>query len=131
MDRWLDELADELIVGRASVQKDRTIVANFISSDDHRELPTVIMSGVEASTGLGVGCAGDVLHVLNAGEGAICAYELNVTVRSDAFRLQRSGNGLIPTQRGRVAGNTRQMTHRNTGCGCLSRVREVSGTVFD
>uniref|UniRef100_M4BB85 VLIG-type G domain-containing protein n=1 Tax=Hyaloperonospora arabidopsidis (strain Emoy2) TaxID=559515 RepID=M4BB85_HYAAE len=95
---------DELIVGRASVQKDRTIVANFISSDDHRELPTVIMSGVEASTGLGVGCAGDVLYVLNAGEGAICAYELNVTVRSDAFRLQRSGNGLIPTQRGRVAG---------------------------
>ncbi|KAG7378690.1 hypothetical protein PHYPSEUDO_009759 [Phytophthora pseudosyringae] len=85
--------ADELVVGRIMVDGNQQLCLSSISNEDHRALPTAVLGSEALSTELAVGSLGDVLYVVNAGEGTVYSSRLSVTVRSDAYRIQRSGNG--------------------------------------
>ncbi|KAE8984028.1 hypothetical protein PF011_g20941 [Phytophthora fragariae] len=63
---WVGSLlcfADELVLGRARVEESGRLAVSSISREDHRKLPTAVLE------------------------------ELSVTVRSEAYRIQRSGKG--------------------------------------
>ncbi|KAL4167153.1 hypothetical protein KRP22_012640 [Phytophthora ramorum] len=91
--------SDELVLGRAGVENGRLRV-DSISSEDHRALPSAVMGDVECNGLAAVGCVSDVLYVINAtgSAGVVYASELKVTVRSDAYRIQRYGNGARSTR---------------------------------
>lgn len=69
------------------------LAVDSISREDHRKLPSAVVDGVSPKGSVSVGCMGDVLYVVDAGVRALFASELSVTVRSEAFRIQRSGKG--------------------------------------
>ncbi|RLN97045.1 hypothetical protein BBJ28_00018850 [Nothophytophthora sp. Chile5] len=98
--QWTKSLlcfGDELVIGRAGVKEEGgayQVFVDCISREDHRKLPTVSLGVDLASKELGVACMGDVLYVFEATSGQLYASELNVTVRSDSFRIQRSGKGV-------------------------------------
>ncbi|OWY96225.1 hypothetical protein PHMEG_00033560 [Phytophthora megakarya] len=58
---------------------------------------------------LSVGCMEDVLYVVDANEGAIYLSELRVTVRSDSYRIQRSGSGA--KSQPRLQANQKEKNH--------------------
>uniref|UniRef100_H3GXA2 VWFA domain-containing protein n=1 Tax=Phytophthora ramorum TaxID=164328 RepID=H3GXA2_PHYRM len=91
--------SDELVLGRAGVENGRLRV-DSISSEDHRALPSAVMGDVECNGLAAVGCVSDVLYVINAtgSAGVVYASKLKVTVRSDAYRIQRYGNGARSTR---------------------------------
>ncbi|CAI5731906.1 unnamed protein product [Peronospora destructor] len=60
------------------------------------------------STELAVGSMGDVLYVVNASDGSIYSSQLSITVRSDAYRIQRSGNGAKSSRQGDQKGTATQ-----------------------
>ncbi|CAI5702282.1 unnamed protein product [Peronospora effusa] len=90
--------ADELVVGRAKLVGNKQLRVCSISNEDHRALPSAVLGVDMPSTELAVGSMGDVLYVANASDGTICSSQLSVTVRSDAYRIQRSGNGAKSSQ---------------------------------
>ncbi|KAE9076136.1 hypothetical protein PF007_g24744 [Phytophthora fragariae] len=85
--------ADELVIGRASINDSKQLRVDSISSEDHRQLPSVIVLDGASSEDVAVGCMDDVLYVVDGGKGVVFAAELNVTVRSEAYRIQQSGIG--------------------------------------
>ncbi|ETP00877.1 hypothetical protein F441_21783 [Phytophthora nicotianae CJ01A1] len=89
----LMSFADELVVGRTSMDGSKRLFVNCISNEDHRALPTAIFGINIPSTKLDIGSIGDVLYVVDTSNGTIYSSQLSVTVRSDAYRIQRSGNG--------------------------------------
>ncbi|KAG3234263.1 hypothetical protein PI124_g20673, partial [Phytophthora idaei] len=64
-----------------------------ISSEDHRALPTAALEVNIPSAKLDVGSTDDVLYVVDTSNGTIYSSKLSVTVQSDSYRIQRSGNG--------------------------------------
>ncbi|EEY54237.1 uncharacterized protein PITG_07840 [Phytophthora infestans T30-4] len=86
-------LADELVVGRTRMDESKHLVLSCISSEDHRALPTAALGKTIPLAKLDVGSTDDVLYVVDTSSGTVYASELSVTVRSDAYRIQRSGNG--------------------------------------
>ncbi|KAE9326586.1 hypothetical protein PF008_g16613 [Phytophthora fragariae] len=93
-------LADELVVGRARVAANQELCVSSISSEDHRTLPTAHLGTVFSSKGLSVGVIGDVLYMVDPYTKSVYASQLSVTVRSDAYRIERSGNAAKNNRRG-------------------------------
>ncbi|KAI9916759.1 hypothetical protein PsorP6_017947 [Peronosclerospora sorghi] len=84
--------ADELVIGQVKIhEKKKKLYVRFISNEDHRLLPSASFG--MPSTKLAIGSMDDVLYVVNTCDGSIYSSKLSVTVRSDSFRVQRSGNG--------------------------------------
>ncbi|KAI9919110.1 hypothetical protein PsorP6_011927 [Peronosclerospora sorghi] len=69
----------------------KQLYVRFMYNGDHRLLPSAIFD--MTSTKLAIGSRDDVLYVVNTCDGSIYSYKLRVTVRSDSFRVKRSGNG--------------------------------------
>lgn len=84
---------DELVLGRTRLDSNRRLCIDSISSEDHRKLPSAVMESVTFTGTAVVGCVGDVLYTVDTSDGSVYASELSVTVRSDAYRIQRSGSG--------------------------------------
>ncbi|KAG2799249.1 hypothetical protein PC129_g20169, partial [Phytophthora cactorum] len=94
--KWVGGLlsfADELVVGRTRMDGNKRLTVTSISSEDHRALPTAALEVNTPSAKLDVGGTDDVLYVVNTSNGTIYSSKLSVTVRSDSYRIQRSGNG--------------------------------------
>ncbi|RAW20581.1 hypothetical protein PC110_g22977, partial [Phytophthora cactorum] len=66
-----------------------------ISSEDHRKLPSAAIENTVIEGFVAVGCVDDVLYVVNPSDGTIYASKMSVTVRSDAYRIQRSEHRLL------------------------------------
>lgn len=123
-DKWVSGLlsfADELVVGRTKIDGNKRLCVRSISNEDHLALPSVVLGLDLPSTELAVGSMGDVVYVVNASEGTIYSSELSVTVRSDAYRIQRSGNGAKTVVKG-VYKLIRKgkVLLPTTGCGCFT-----------
>lgn len=102
--RWCSGLlcfADELVVGRARIEPTNELSVVCISSEDHRKMPTASLGRSMASEKLSIGCVGDALYVVNTANAIVSATELQVTVRSDAYRIQQSGKGACRAQAGK------------------------------
>ncbi|KAG7378687.1 hypothetical protein PHYPSEUDO_009756 [Phytophthora pseudosyringae] len=82
---------DELVLSRADINDGKQLCIDSMSSEDHRKLPSAVMTDAVVDGPVAVGCVDDVLYVVNPRNGVIYAAELRVTVRSDAYRIQRSG----------------------------------------
>ncbi|CAI5708161.1 unnamed protein product [Peronospora destructor] len=100
--------ADELVVGRAKLGGNNQLCICSISNEDHRALPSAVLEMDMPSTELAVGSMGDVLYVVNASDGSIYSSQLSITVRSDAYRIQRSGNGAKSSRQGDQKGTATQ-----------------------
>ncbi|ETO59791.1 hypothetical protein F444_21914 [Phytophthora nicotianae P1976] len=83
--------ADELVLGRAGINGEKRLLVDSISSEDHRKLPSAAIENISIKGLVAVGCVDDVLYVVDPSDRAIYASKLSVTVRSDAYRIQRSG----------------------------------------
>ncbi|GMF52252.1 unnamed protein product [Phytophthora fragariaefolia] len=83
--------ADELVIGRAKLGSNQRLSLSSMSSEDHRSLPTVVIEASLTTNEITTGSIGDVLYVVDPGKNTVYASQLSVTVRSDAYRVQRSG----------------------------------------
>ncbi|RLN87570.1 hypothetical protein BBJ28_00021746, partial [Nothophytophthora sp. Chile5] len=88
-----------LVIGRVYTKAKRerfTAVIESISTEDHRDLPTVSLPISLRSADVVVGSMGDILYVFDATEAKLSVVSLNVTVRSDSYRIQQSSKGGAP-----------------------------------
>ncbi|ETM31393.1 hypothetical protein L914_21033 [Phytophthora nicotianae] len=76
----LMSFADELVVGRTSMDGSKRLFVNCISNEDHRALPTAIFGINIPSTKLDIGSIGDVLYVVDTSNGTIYSSQLSVTI---------------------------------------------------
>ncbi|ETM99569.1 hypothetical protein PPTG_18652 [Phytophthora nicotianae INRA-310] len=83
--------SNELVLGRAGINGEKRLLVDSISSEDHRKLPSAAIENISIKGLVAVGCVDDVLYVVDPSDRAIYASKLSVTVRSDAYRIQRSG----------------------------------------
>jgi hypothetical protein len=103
--KWIGGLlsfADELVVGRVSFDGSKRLSLSSISNEDHREMPSAMLELPSESKDLDVGAMDDVLFIVDSVKGTIHSSELSVTVRSDAYRIQRSRNGARGSRSGRL-----------------------------